>query len=116
MQFHKLNTIATIIINDNSFFDSITSDVLLPHETLERYLKIMTDEDNILLSEVLGRTDTLPPYEVDGEASLIGVTHGFKVRGFSPGDQEDNRYKPMTSSFKDWYTSYFTTWNLGMGT
>tara|TARA_R110000782_G_scaffold268468_2_gene364969 strand:- start:675 stop:3023 length:2349 start_codon:yes stop_codon:yes gene_type:complete len=107
--------ICSIKIEEDSFFDATTSDVLLPHETLERYLKIITDEDNILLTNVLGRTDTSPSYELDGEAALIGATHGFKIRGFAPSEDEENRYKPMTSTLKDWYTSYFNTWNLGMG-
>jgi len=109
----------TINVDEQSFFEPTTSKVVLPFEVCERYLKLITNQDNLLISNILGRTDTVPSYDDDGEASLIGMSHGFWVRGFSKDDiaeiNEENRYKSMTSTFKDFYSSYFSVWNLGAG-
>jgi len=53
---------------------------------------------------------------------LTGNTHGFWVRGFDkhPIPSEgppliENKFKPFTTSFKDFMSSYAAVWNLGLG-
>ena len=111
------NIVTSIKIEENSFFEGTKSNIHLPFEIAERFLKIITEQDNILVSNVLGRTDL--NYSKDGLASLTGLTHGFWIRGFSKDDpveiNQENRYKSLTTTFKDFYESYFDVWNLGAG-
>jgi hypothetical protein len=108
------------IVEDSTFFNSV-SNIHFPFNIAERFLKIFTDKDNLLISNVLGKTED--GYEEDGEASLIALAHGFWVREFkgldlsSATDEEieENRYKSMSTTFKEFYESYFNTWNLGAG-
>lgn len=115
------NIESSIDIVENSTFFNSTSNVHFPFNIAQRFLKIFTDRDNILISNVLGKTED--GYDQDGEASLIALSHGFWVREFkeldldSASDQEieENRYKSMSTTFKDFYESYFNVWNLGAG-
>jgi hypothetical protein len=113
------NVDASINIEEDSQFFQSESKFHFPFEVCNRLLKIFTGKDDLLVSNVLGKTEN--GYDEDGEASLIGLTHGFWVRGFSKDDapelnsEGENRYKSMTTSFKDFYKSYFDIWNLGGG-
>tara|TARA_R110002167_G_scaffold313655_1_gene519309 strand:- start:4865 stop:7138 length:2274 start_codon:yes stop_codon:yes gene_type:complete len=111
------NIVSSINIKENSNFFNSVSKVHFPFDIAERFLKIFTDKDNLLVSNVLGRKEN--GYESDGEASLIGLAHGFWIRQFSKDSEsetdEENRYKSMSTTFKEFYESYFTTWNLGAG-
>ena len=104
------------IIRDSQYEPSV-SKIHFPFDVATRFLKLFTEQDNLLVSNVLGKTED--GYEVDGEASLIGMAHGFWIRGFSKDDgaeiTSENRYKSMTTSFSDFYKSYFDVWNLGAG-
>lgn len=111
------NIISSINIIENSQFDGTRAKFHFPFEVANRFLKLFTDQDDLLVSNVLGKTEN--GYTEDGEASLIGISHGFWIRGFSKDDvaeiNEENRYKSMTTTFKEFYESYFDVWNLGAG-
>jgi len=104
------------ILEDSAYFPS-RNNVHLPFDVANRFLELFTDTKNLLVSNVLGKKED--GYQKDGEASLIGISHGFWVRGFSKDDAAEangqNRYKPMTTSFKEFYESYFGAWHLGAG-
>jgi hypothetical protein len=115
------NIVSSInMVEDSTFFNSV-SNIHFPFNIAERFLKIFTDSDNLLISNVLGKTED--GYEEDGEASLIALAHGFWVREFKELDSnnateeeiEENRYKSMSTTFKEFYESYFNAWNLGAG-
>jgi hypothetical protein len=111
------NIISSINIIEDSNFDGTKSKVHFPFEVASRFLKLFTNQDDILVSNVLGKTEN--GYSEDGEASLIAMAHGFWIRGFSKDDaveiNEENRYKSMTTNFKEFYESYFDVWSLGAG-
>ena len=111
------NIISSISVVEDSQFDGTRSKIHFPFEVASRFLKLFTNKDEILISNVLGKTEN--GYSEDGEASLIAMAHGFWIRGFSKEDpvevNEENRYKSMTTSFKDFYESYFNIWSLGAG-
>ena len=111
------NIISSINIIEDSEFDGTKSKIHFPFEVASRFLKLFTNQDDILVSNVLGKTEN--GYSEDGEASLIAMAHGFWIRGFSKDDaveiNEENRYKSMTTNFKEFYESYFDVWSLGAG-
>lgn len=107
-------------IDENSFFEPSDCKFILAHELAERLIQINTNKSNVLYSDFLGRTDI--GYPVNGQASWTGNTHGFWVRGFDklPIPSEgppviENKFKPFTTSFKDFMSSYAAVWNLGLG-
>lgn len=104
------------IVRDSQYEPSL-SKIHFPFNIANRFLKLFTEQDNLVVSEVLGKTED--GYLEDGEASLIAMAHGFWIRGFSKDDgaeiTDENRFKSMTTSFKDFYQSYFDVWNLGAG-
>ena len=104
------------IVRDSQYEPSV-SKVHFPFNVANRFLQLFTEQDDLLVSNVLGKIED--GYEEDGEASLIAMTHGFWIRGFSKDDggeiTDENRYKSMTTSFSDFYKSYFDVWNLGAG-
>lgn len=107
-----------LTVEEDSFSDDASQQAkfLLPFEVMERVTHIITGEENALKSNFLGRTDTSPVYDEDGEGSLTGITHGLWIRGFDAlptGD--DNKYKPITTSFKDLTESFETIHNTGYG-
>jgi hypothetical protein len=111
------NMTGSIEIIRDSQYDPSVSKFHFPFNVANRFLKLFTEQDDLLVSNVLGKTED--GYEEDGEASLIGMAHGFWIRGFSKDDggeiTDENRYKSMTTSFSDFYKSYFDVWNLGAG-
>lgn len=103
-----------LIVEEDSFYDQSECNCILAHELADRLITINTNKENSLYSEFLGRTDI--GYQKDGQASLTGNTHGFWVRGFeSDTSDTENRYKPLSTSFKDFMTSYTAVWNMGLG-
>jgi len=104
------------IIRDSQYEPSL-SKIHFPFNVANRFLKLFTDQDNLVVSDVLGKIED--GYSQDGEASLLAMAHGFWIRGFSKDDvvelTDENRYKSMTTSFNDFYKSYFDVWNLGAG-
>lgn len=107
-----------LTIEEDSFEDarSKQSQFLLPFEVLERLTHIITGEENAVKSNFLGRTDTSPVYSEDGKGSLIGITHGLWIRGFDAlPESDENKYKPITTSFKDFTESFESIRNTGYG-
>lgn len=104
-------------ITEDSYWPETVSKMYMPYEVIERLLLIYTGKSNILKSNILGRTDL--GYQEDGEASLIGMTHGFWVRGFDKlnpsSDDEPNLYKPLSTSLRDFMDSYIAVSNIGLG-
>lgn len=107
-------------LTENSFFDPTDCKFVLAHDLAERLVAINTNQKNALYSEFLGRSEI--GYASDGPGAFIGNTHGFWVRQFDklPLPSEgpplvENKFKPLTTSFKDFMSSYTAVWNLGLG-
>jgi hypothetical protein len=98
-----------VIVEEDSFFEKSISNCVLPHEVAERLIEIYTNK-KVLKSDALGRTDI--GYQQDGKASLVGLSHGFWIRGF---DNSDEVFRPLTTSLKEFMESYSAMHNLGMG-
>lgn len=99
----------TLVVEEDSFFEKTNTKAVLPFELADRLLEVYTDE-KCLKSDALGRTDI--GYPKDGIASLVAQTNGFNIRGFS---KDDELYKPLTTSLKDFLENFDSTHNLGMG-
>lgn len=103
-------------LEEASYFPESTSKMILNYELGNRIINIITGRNNVLYSEALGRTDI--GYSQDGvdTGALNGFAHGFWVRGFDKlPEQDENKFKPLTTSFKDYMQNLKTTWNLGLG-
>lgn len=104
----------SMFIENNSYFEPTYSKMLLSHDLGQRLIQILTNRDDAFYSKVLGRTDL--GYSQDGEFSLTGFTHGFWVRGFDKEPQDDeNKYNPFTTTFKDYIANEISVKNLGLG-
>lgn len=99
----------TVYTEEDSFFEKSIANCVLPFELAERLIEIYTNK-KALKSNVLGRTDI--GYPQDGKASLIGQSHGFWIRNFS---DQDDVFKPLTTSLKDFIKSFQAMYNLGLG-
>lgn len=87
---------------------------LLPHETADRLVEIMTNKKNAFRSNYFGRTDI--GYDNNGFGALIGLTNGFWVRGFKTNiDAVPPKTYTLTTSFDDFIKSYMAIGNLGFG-
>ncbi|RRJ91531.1 hypothetical protein EG240_05865 [Paenimyroides tangerinum] len=99
-----------IVITEDSHFDKTITKAVRPFHLAERLIEITTNRKNVLRSEIL----------LSGNFKNLLITHGFWIRGFDKSleqneNPEDNRYKPLTTSFKDFMSSFFAVANLGMG-
>jgi hypothetical protein len=101
VMFTKLD----ITITDETYDDPTPAKFVMPFESLERILRIITNRKGTLISTALGRTEN--GYKVDGEASLTGLTNGFWVRQFNT--------EKITTSFDDFMDSFQAIWQLGYG-
>lgn len=101
---------STIYVDENSSFPATQANVTFPLPTANKMMEVLTGRKNIVLSNVLGRIED--GYEVDGEFSHLGTTTGMWLRGFT---SEDERYKPFTSNWTEWWKSYSACCGLGMG-
>ncbi|CAL2092044.1 conserved hypothetical protein [Tenacibaculum sp. 190524A05c] len=111
-EFYDLET--KIVIEENSFFEKSSTKMVLAHELGERLLEIITGRKGAFYSEFLGRKEL--GYSLDGAGSMKGYACGHWLRGFDkhPLD-DDNKYKPFTTSFKDFIDDLITTENVGVG-
>jgi len=96
---------ASINMIEYTSFSPSQSNFVMPFESLDRIINIITDEPNRLKSNALGRTDI--GYDNDGYASLTGLTNGFWVREFNT--------EKITTSFQDFIDSFKCVWQLGYG-
>lgn len=109
-----INTSINLDIQEDSFFEPTSSKIILAHELGERLLEIITGRKGVFYSEYLGRKEL--GYEKDGEGSLKGYSCGHWLRGFDKLPINDsNKYKPFTTSFKDYLEDLMVTENVGMG-
>jgi hypothetical protein len=113
------NIATDLSIEEDSFLDPSLTKAVLSHELGERLVAIATGQVNAFYSEYLGRTDL--GYEKDGPGALIGCTHGMWVRGFDklplPSETPfvENNFKPLSTSFKDFTTSFDAVFMIGIG-
>lgn len=115
VRVYAQNIQGDLFIDEDSFFEPTTGKMLLSLELGERLTEVMTGRTNAFYSKALGRTDR--GYVEDGIASLTGYTHGHWIRGFDrePLDDEENKYKAFTTSFKDYALNEAVINNLGIG-
>lgn len=108
------NIICPLTIEEDSYYKETVSKTILSYEVADRLIKITTNRDDAFYSEALGRSDL--GYHMDGIASLTGFTHGFWLRGFDKYPEDDkNKYKGFTTSFKEFIEALSVIWNLGLG-
>lgn len=106
-------------VEEDSFFDKSTTKSVLLYEMCDRLLQICTNQKNALRSNILGRTDL--GYLIDGKWSLVGLNHGFWIRGFdklpipSEVPKVENLFKPLTTSFKENFESLEAVFHIGAG-
>lgn len=104
-----------LYIDEKSYFEPTTGKMIMSLELGERLTEVMTGRKDAFHSKALGRTDR--GYAEDGKASLTGYTHGHWIRGFDrlPLNDEENKYKAFTTSFKDYALNESVINNLGIG-
>ncbi|QYS85406.1 hypothetical protein JJC03_09155 [Flavobacterium oreochromis] len=103
-----------IDIQEESEFESTTTKAVFAHELGERLTSIITGKQNLLYSEVLGRKEI--GYKEDGEFSHLAMAHGLWIRGFEKDpNSENDLFKPLTTSLKDYLSSLMASCDLGMG-
>ncbi|OIQ22208.1 MAG: hypothetical protein BM557_02190 [Flavobacterium sp. MedPE-SWcel] len=103
-----------LTIEEDSFHEATETKAILAHEMAERLTSITTNNNNSFYSDFLGRTDI--GYSSDGEAALTAFSHGFWIRNFTKDESdEEDRFKPLTTSFRDFVESMSTVWNIGVG-
>lgn len=103
-----------IRIQEDSFYEATTTKAILTHDLGQRLTEIITDTPDAFYSETLGRTDI--GYTEDGKNALFAYAHGMWIRGFDKEPQdEENRYKAFTTSFKDWFDSISASGSIGLG-
>jgi hypothetical protein len=97
-----------IVLIENSFTVNNFNCYTIPiWEATLRALQLITSKNNILLSEILQRTDSTPNSNaVDGENSLIQITNGFFIRG--------SEQKDITLSFYGIFKTLDAISNIGM--
>lgn len=96
---------ANVSIYDETYADPSESKFVMPFETLDRIIHIISDKEHALVSTTLGKKEN--GYKKDGDASLTGLTNGFWVRQFNTS--------MITTSFKDFIDSFGCIWQIGYG-
>lgn len=104
------NIVCPMTIEEDSYTEPTNSKFILAHEAGDRIVQIISGRKDAFYSELLGRTDI--DYDKDGFAGLNGITHGHWVRGY---DSEDNLFKKLTTSFKDFKDSLSAVHCIGVG-
>jgi hypothetical protein len=103
-----------VYAEENSIFPATKSKIILAHEFLDRLATICTNKKNVIKSDFFGRTDI--NYANNGVGAFTGINHGFWIRQFDKLPiSEDNRFKPLTTSFKDAIGSLEPVWNIALG-
>lgn len=99
-----------ISIQEDSWFVPSNIKAVKPFHLIDRLLHAYTNQKNILKSEILQ----------SGKWKDLLLTHGFWIRGFSREKDailpdEDKKFKPLTTSFKDCLNSLDMIGNIGVG-
>ncbi|CAL2077715.1 conserved protein of unknown function [Tenacibaculum sp. 190524A02b] len=106
--------IDTMTIQEDSFFEKTTTKVVLAHELGERLTEIITGRKGAFYCEYLGRKEL--GYEKDGPGAYKAYTCGHWIRGFDKLPNNDsNKYKAFTTTFKDFVEDLRVTENLDLG-
>lgn len=110
MEFkYKLLEGIITIREDSSVRESVTKAVK-PFYLANRLVEIMTNRKNILKSNILQ----------NGKWKDLLLAHGLWIRQFSREqdaflEEDERKFKPLTTSFSDFTDSLFTVANLGVG-
>lgn len=99
-----------ITIKEDSEFKSTICKAIKPYDLANRLVEIMSGRKNAIKSEILQT----------GKWKDLMLTHGFWIRGFSKENdlslpEDDRKFKPLTTSFKDFITSLSAVCNIGVG-
>src|SRR5690554_362407 len=107
--YYKLES-GKISITENSEFDPSIIRAVKPFFLINRLAEIITNKKDAVKSEILQ----------NGKWKNLLITHGFWIRNFSREQdaalpEENRKFKPLTTSFKDFMTSFTAVTNLGLG-
>lgn len=104
----------SLAIEEDSIYDTATTTkMVLLHELGKRLVHQMIGKD-VFKSSILGRV--ADGYTSDGEYSLIGAYCGHWLRGFDKlPNNKDNKYKPFTTSWKDYTETLRAVFNISTG-
>ncbi|WP_353159409.1 hypothetical protein [Myroides odoratus] len=99
-----------ITIKENSTFPESKTKAVKPFYLANRLVEIMTNRKNIVKSDAL---------QNEQWKDLL-LTHGLWIRQFSREldselPENDRKFKPLTTSFSDFMTSFSAISNLGVG-
>lgn len=110
--YQSTNVLMTI--TEHSFFEPTKCKMVLAHDLGSRLLEIITNKD-CFYSKALGRLG-LNDYTENGFAEATGMAHGFWIREFFKDEtDEENKYKPISTSWRDFMEAMRVTHNLGVG-
>ncbi|MGG5506694.1 hypothetical protein [Myroides sp. C6-3] len=107
---YKLLEGGFITIKENSTFTESTTKAIKPFYLANRLVEIMTNRKNILKSNILQ----------NGKWKDLLLAHGLWIRQFSREldstlPENDRKFKPLTTSFRDLMESFSAVANLGCG-
>ncbi|WCM42409.1 hypothetical protein MG290_01695 [Flavobacterium sp. CBA20B-1] len=107
--FYTLKS-GTIKIQEDSEFKKTACKAVKPFELANRLVEIITGRKNAVKSEILQ----------SGKWKNLLITHGFWIRGFSRDvdaslPEEDRKFKPLTTNFRDFTQSLMAVANIGVG-
>lgn len=114
LRVRALNIQGYLHITEESTKEQSETKIIMAYEKAQRFIDIISNKTATFYSEALGRTDL--GYATDGVSSLKGYAHGMWIRNFDAlPENEENRYKPYTTSFKDFLEDLDVTELLGYG-
>lgn len=103
-----------LTITENSFFEPTKCKMVLAHDLGSRLCRIITGKD-CFYSRATGRIG-LNDYTEFGFAEATGFAHGLWIREFYKDEtDEQNKYKPLTTSFREFADAMSTTHKLSVG-
>lgn len=99
-----------ITIKENSYYPESKTKAVKPFYLANRLVEIMTNKKDILKSEILQ----------NGQWKELLLTHGLWIRQFSREldnnlEEDERKFKPLTTSFSDLMDSLASVANLGVG-
>lgn len=101
----------SIEVEEEKVSEATSSKVVFAKELGERIVQILTDKDDAFYSEALTREENN-----QNNGAFNAYAHGHWLRGFDKfPEDESNKYKKLTTSFKDYVENLDVTWNLGLG-
>ena len=85
----------------------------LAYEAFERLIGFCTDKDNRLISNTLGRLDSVPKsYSQNGKASLIAIINGLTLRNSPQKKEPELSFKTLFDSFNALFCLGFSEVNI----